>query len=153
MLPYVISISLISISAIVSSIYTDTESEWYKCADPNSSVPNYAFPYIWFFMYLLLAYITVKIFKFNNKTSMVYIVMILALCSLWSVVYFHYHRADISMGIITSIFIFSLSLLYTISVDKTNFVEPFLMIPFILWITYALILNFISANKDCNNLI
>lgn len=153
MIPYVISISLISISAIISSMYTDTESEWYKCADPKSSVPNYAFPYIWFFMYLLLSYITFRVFKLNHKPSMIYIVMILALCSIWSVVYFHYHRADIGIGILAAIWVFNFSLLYTFSLHKKNVVEPFLMIPFIAWITYALILNFISATKDCNNLV
>lgn len=153
MIPYIISISLISISAIISGMYTDTKSEWYKCADPKSSVPNYAFSYIWFFMYLILAYITFKIFRLNHRLAMIYIVIILALCSLWSVVYFHYHRADIGIGILSAIWIFNWVLLYTVSLHKTNFIEPVLLIPFIIWITYALILNFISANKDCNNLI
>lgn len=153
MIPHLISISLVSISAIISSVYTDIESEWYKCADPNGIVPNYAFPYIWFFLYLILAYVTFKIFKLNHTQGMVYIIMILTLCSLWSIVYFHYHKPVISIGILVAIFVLTSALLYIAVFENVKIFEPYLLVPFIVWISYAIVLNYISANKDCNNLI
>lgn len=153
MISFISSIFLVSISAIISSMYTDTNSKWYQCAKPNSILPDYAYMYVWFFMYILLMVITFKILKYKAKNTMFSILVILTLCSLWSVVYFYYHRADIALGIIIAIWIFSWDLLFTITVINKNIMDPFILIPFIIWITYASFLNSESADKDCNNLI
>jgi tryptophan-rich sensory protein len=153
MISLISSIFIVSISAIISTMYTDTKSKWYQCAKPNSILPDYAYMYVWLLMYIILMIITFKLFNYRDKPTIFSIILILILCSLWSVVYFYYHNANIALGIIIAIWIFSWDLLFSLTVMNKNMSDPVILFPFIIWISYAVFLNTDSANKDCDNLI
>lgn len=156
MISALVSIFLVSTSAIISSVYTDTNSDWYQCAKPNNQPPGYVFMYVWTFLYLCLMYLTYKIIKSGSKSMLFSMVIILILCSLWSITFFYLHRADISAGILVCIWIFSWDLLFNLiflNKKKRGGIDSILIIPFIAWISYALFLNMESSNKNCNNLI
>lgn len=134
-------VGTISTPFIIASIPT-----WYVTLNkPAFSPPNWIFGPVWTILYLLMgisAYLVwIKIVK-NNKVKMALLCFIaqLFLNFLWSIIFFRIHALLIA-------FINILILLLMILVTMMKFYPlskpaAYVLIPYILWVSFAAILNF-----------
>ena len=141
-----ISLALILLVTFVASgiggfVTSSFKEPWYsEIILPIFNPPNWVFGPVWTILYILMS---VAAWIAWNKTSNKKILQVyfvhLFFNSIWSVIFFGFHQifiALIDLGIIL-IFIFWLMKIYY-QVNKISFL---LMTPYLLWSSYALILN------------
>ena len=124
----------------VTSIYKEP---WYSTLiKPGFNPPDYIFPSIWVILYVSMAFAVWLIWINPKKTEkIIYIYFIhLLVNGSWSLFFFALHQIFISLVIIALIIILVLWLIklyYPI-----NKLSSFLMIPYLIWLGFAFLLNF-----------
>jgi tryptophan-rich sensory protein len=123
----------------VTSIYKEP---WYSTlVKPSFNPPDYLFPSVWTFLYISMAFGIWLIWINPKKTEkVIYIYFIhLFFNASWSVVFFALHQIFLALVVILIIIILVLWLMklyYPI-----NKVSAYLMIPYIIWLGFAFVLN------------
>ena len=124
----------------VTSIYKEP---WYSTLiKPGFNPPDYIFPSIWVILYVSMAFAVWLIWinpKKDEKIIYIYFIHLLINGS-WSIFFFGLHLILASLIIIVLIIIFVIWLIklyYPI-----NKLSSFLMIPYLMWLSYAFVLNF-----------
>ncbi len=133
-----ITFSASAIGGVVSSIYKEP---WYsQIIQPFFSPPSWVFGPVWTTLYVLMSmaiwlhWISLK----NKKTLIIYFIHIF-FNGTWSVIFFGFHQilyALLNLILILFFIIWLMSIYY-----KTNKLSFLLMLPYLLWSTYALLLN------------
>tara|TARA_Y100000590_G_scaffold448851_1_gene586125 strand:- start:8 stop:421 length:414 start_codon:yes stop_codon:yes gene_type:complete len=128
-------------SSIGGFVTSSFKEPWYsEIILPTFNPPSWVFGPVWTTLYILMS---VAAWIAWNKTSdkkilQVYFVH-LFFNSLWSVIFFGFHQifiALIDLGIILIFIIWLMKIYYQI--NKISFL---LMMPYLLWSSYALVLN------------
>jgi len=138
-----ILISIITFLAPVIGSYTTAsfKEPWYsEIILPSFNPPSWVFGPVWTTLYLLMSVAIWNAWKktSNRKLLLIYFIH-LFFNSIWSVIFFGFHKiglALIDLIIILVFIIFIMKILY-----KINLVSFYLFIPYLLWSSYALILN------------
>lgn len=112
---------------------------------PPFSPPNWIFGPVWMVLYLLMGISVFLIWqkglqKKRVKKSLLYFLFQLFFNFLWSLLFFGLHSPVFGLGDI--IILFSLILLTITSFYKLSTVAAYLLIPYILWVGFATMLNF-----------
>ena len=133
-----ITFSASAIGGVVSSIYKEP---WYsQITQPFFSPPSWVFGPVWTTLYVLMSmaiwlhWISLK----NKKTLIIYFIHIF-FNGIWSVIFFGFYQilyALLNLILILFFIIWLMSIYY-----KTNKLSFLLMVPYLLWSTYALLLN------------
>ena len=128
-------------SAIGSFITTSFKEPWYsEIILPSFNPPSWVFAPVWTILYIMMSVAVWKIWinTFDLKLLKLYFIH-LFFNATWSIVFFGFHQIGLALInlIIILIFIFLLMQRY-LAKDKISF---YLMIPYFLWSSYALILN------------
>ena len=114
---------------------------WYsELILPNFNPPSWVFPPVWSSLYLMMSLAIWKIWinYFNNKILKIYFIHIF-FNSTWTVVFFGFHQIGLALFNLIIILIFIIILMREyFTKDKISFI---LMIPYLIWSSYALILN------------
>ena len=116
---------------------------WYsQLVKSNYNPPDWIFAPVWTTLYLMM---TLAIWFFwhtkNRDMNTVYIYFIhIIFNTTWSIVFFGLHKIFLAL-IILLILIF-LIIILILRFKRVNLVSYYLMIPYLLWTTYALFLNF-----------
>ena len=141
-----ISLALILLVTFVASgiggfVTSSFKEPWYsEIILPAFNPPSWVFSPVWTALYILMSVaIWIVWIKTSNKKILQIYFVHLFFNSIWSVIFFGFHQifiALIDLGIIL-IFIFWLMKIYY-QVSKISFL---LMTPYLLWSSYALILN------------
>ena len=137
---YVISIpaSIITIPSVAT---------WYvDIVKPSFNPPNWVFGPVWTTLYALMSIAVwnvwndLKSTKLNyaKKVITIYFIHLLVAAS-WSYIFFGIHRIALAAFVIVCILAFIISLMRIYW--KINKVSFYLMIPYLLWSSYALLLN------------
>lgn len=136
-------------AGFIGSIFTsgEVDSEWYNSVKPIITPPDYVFPIVWNLLFLLIALsIWIVWMKSNNKLERRKIVYFYGLNLianiLWSLFYFKMHNpllAFIDLIVILITIILTIRTGYYI--DKRG---AWLLYPYLIWIIYAGLLNFLS---------
>ena len=130
----------------IGSIFTskNTKSEWYNSIRPSITPPNIVFPIVWNILFFLiglsLAYSWLKA-KSKIKTAVFYGINF-ALNIIWSVFYFAMKNPllaffDIILLIASTLYL----IIYNWKIDRK---ASYLLMPYLLWLLFASILNFLS---------
>jgi len=145
-----VSFILTFIAGAVGSAFTFSEiTSWYSTLNkPFFSPPNWVFGPVWTILYILMG-ISLYLFwktKVNNKlkkvkkNGFVFFGIQLVLNSLWSILFFGLHNPGIAFLEIIFLWLsILLSIKYFQKVSKTS---AYLLVPYILWVTFASLLNF-----------
>ena len=141
-LSLIIILLITFIAPMIGSYATSTFKEpWYsQIILPSFNPPSWVFAPVWSTLYLLmsLAIWRVWIKFFDTKLLKIYFVH-LFFNSTWSVVFFGFHLIGAALINLVIILIFiSILMKEYFSRDKVSF---YLMIPYLIWSSYALILN------------
>jgi len=130
------------IAPTIGSYATATFKEpWYsEIILPSFNPPSWVFAPVWSTLYLLMAIAIWKIWINSFDTRILKFFFIhLFFNSTWSIVFFGFHLIGLALINLIIILLFIIFLMKEyFTRDKTSF---YLMIPYLVWSSYALILN------------
>ena len=137
-----ISILSCQLIGILGSIFTmPAISSWYTTlTKPFFTPPSWLFAPVWTLLYLLMGISLYLVWtsKYTQK-SILYFEIQLFLNFLWSVVFFG--TRNIFNGFVVIVFLWFFILLTMIEFRKISKTSFRLLIPYLLWVTFASILN------------
>ena len=128
-------------SGIGSFVTSSYKEPWYsEILLPSFNPPSWVFGPVWTTLYVFMSVAAWSAWKKVSDKKILQIYFIhLFFNSIWSVIFFGFHQiffALIDLGIILVFIIWLMRIYY--QVNKISFL---LMIPYLLWSSYALILN------------
>jgi len=144
----IVSIVLVYLVAFIGSVFTssETNSSWYQQVRPSITPPNWVFPIVWNILFLLIGIsLYYAWISFKDKRAVIILFSTnLILNVLWSYFYFKLHNAALAFIDLIGIWLTLVILIYaTWKVSKKS---AYLLMPYLLWITFAGILNYLSIN-------
>lgn len=128
------------------------KSSWYQCIRPEITPPNYVFPIVWTILYICIGISLSQTLLLRDSEDRTILLCLytfnLIMNVLWSLVYFGIHDT------ITAMFILGLLILSTSFILwYTYLLLPswvfYILIPYLLWLCFAGVLNFLSTQKKC----
>ena len=132
-----------SASFIGGFVTLSFKEPWYsELIKSNYNPPDWVFAPVWTILYLMM---TLAIWFFwhskNRDIKTIYIYLIhIALNTTWSIVFFGLHQILLALLVLLLLIFFIIYLI--LRYKRVNLVSYYLMIPYLLWTTYALFLNF-----------
>ena len=132
------------VAFIGSSFTTPNIASWYSTlTKPSFAPPNWLFAPAWTILYILMAVAVFLIWQNRNnpqaKYALTFYFIQLALNSFWSVIFFGLHHPQLAFFEIIILWIFILiTLLKFYKIQRT---AGLLLIPYLLWVSFASILN------------
>lgn len=136
----------LSIGGISGYITANEIPAWYSTLNkPSFNPPNWIFTPVWTLLYILMGISLWLIWKSDVsstiKNTAIFIFAIqLILNFFWSIIFFSFHQLGFSLIEIALFWIFillSIFKFYPISTTAT-----YLLIPYLLWVSFASVLNF-----------
>lgn len=133
------------LTASVGSYFTqNTKSSWYQTIKPNITPPNFVFPIVWTILFILIAislYFVLEKNKSRNLVTLSYGVNFFINIS-WSIIYFYLKNPRIAFFQLILLFISIIIMIYTsYKIDRKS---AYLLIPYLLWVGFAGVLNYLS---------
>ena len=131
-----------SSSFIGGFVTVSFKEPWYsQLVKSNYNPPDWVFAPIWTTLYLMM---TLAIWFFwhskNRDMNTVYIYFIhIVFNTTWSIVFFGLHQ--ILLALIVLLVLIFLIIILILRFKRVNLLSYYLMIPYLLWTTYALFLN------------
>jgi tryptophan-rich sensory protein len=142
----VIAIVVSELAGIIGSFFTVSAiPTWYATlAKPALNPPSWIFGPVWTTLYALMGISLFLIWKNQTKTSkktaycLFYIQLILN--AIWSVIFFYYH--NIGGALVDIIFLWFAILATIVLFAKISRSAAWLLVPYILWVSFAIYLNY-----------
>lgn len=119
--------------------------DWYRAlAKPSWRPPDWLFGPVWFVLYLCIAVSGWLVWRVEDghgaELALTVYAVHLVLNGLWSVVFFRLRRPDLAFVEIVCLWV---SILATIAVfHPVNETASYILVPYLLWVTFAMVLNF-----------
>ena len=137
---FIITFSASFIGGLVTISFKDP---WYsQLVKSNFNPPDWIFAPVWTALYLMM---TLAIWFFwhskNREMNTIYIYFIhIVFNTTWSVVFFGFH--NIFLALVNLIILILLIVILILRFRRVNKVSSYLMIPYLLWSSFALFLNY-----------
>lgn len=114
---------------------------WYRNLDkPDWTPPNWMFPVIWALLYVLIALAATRISEVpDNDLALALWGLQITINTLWSGVFFGLHRMLAGAVIIAALWVTVLAT--TVLFWGHDVIAALMMVPYLIWGTYALALN------------
>jgi|TARA_X000000368_G_C22694512_1_gene564042 tryptophan-rich sensory protein len=130
------------IAPVIGSYVTSVFKEpWYsEIIQPSFNPPSWVFPPVWSTLYVMMsiAIWRVWIAFFNSRILKLYFFHLFFNC-IWSIIFFGFHQIGLALiNIIVILFFIIILMKEYLKIDKLSF---YLMIPYFLWSSFALVLN------------
>ncbi len=143
----IISIAIPQVVGFIGSIVTiPAISSWYKTLNkPVFNPPNAVFGPVWTILFLLMGIslylIWIKDLKSKKVKEGMNVFMIqLGLNLLWSIIFFGFHY--LFLAFVDIVVLWGLILITILKFSKISKPAAYLLIPYLLWVSFAAILNF-----------
>lgn len=145
----IVSLVIVYLVAFIGSLFTSpvTDSAWYESIKPSITPPNWVFPVVWNILFFLIA-ISLYISWINsNKKQKNLVVWVFGinfvLNILWSGLYFGLKNPLFAFYELILLWVsIIIMILVTCRINKTS---SYLLIPYFLWVSFAGVLNYLSA--------
>jgi len=141
-----ICIGVCLVTGFIGSIFTSASiPTWYTTLEkPSFNPPNWLFAPVWTILFILMGISAFLVWRVglsepNVKVSLVLFIIQLVLNAFWSVTFFGL-RSPIA-GLIVIVILWVAILLTILSSIKVSITAGILLIPYILWVSFASILN------------
>lgn len=146
-LKLILSIVICQAAGLIGTVFTlDSIPTWYAALNkPSFNPPNWLFGPVWTILYLMMGISLFIIWKEDLKNKVVKsaftVFMIqLFLNTIWSIVFFG--MQSISGGLIIIVLLWIMILITILKFMKISRVAGILLIPYLLWVSFATFLNF-----------
>ena len=124
--------------------------DWYKSLNkPSWTPPDWVFPIAWLYLYIAMSYSLVRVYgASNNDLFLIFWALQLVFNTLWTPVFFGLHR--IKLGFIILLCLWVSVIIMVVLAFYTDLIAGLLLTPYIVWGSYAGVLNFsiIQLNKE-----
>lgn len=132
--------------AIVGYLNKNAMSTYEALKKPFFNPPGIVFPIVWTILYILMGIAAYRIFMKNkqgvdDKGGYFYYLVQLMINFLWSFVFFTFRLYGVSFIVIIILFI--LILITLIKFIKVDRIAGFLLIPYLIWVSFAGVLNYL----------
>lgn len=136
-----ISIALCLSAGFIGSLFTQASvNTWYQgLSKPWFNPPSYVFGPVWTVLYILMGVSFYLVWMKKSKVSIVLFAIQLALNVLWSALFFGLRSLFLSS--IEIVILWSMIMFMMIYFYKVSRTAAYLLIPYILWVSFALVLN------------
>jgi translocator protein len=139
------SIIICQLAGIIGSFFTvSSVSTWYLTLNkPFFNPPSWVFGPVWITLYFLMGislYLIWNNYNKDSKLAVTFFSIQLVLNSLWSILFFGLRNP--LLAFIEIIVLWAFILLTIIYFYKKSKTAAYLLIPYILWVSFAAILNF-----------
>lgn len=130
----------------IGSFFTskNTGSEWYNSIKPSITPPSWVFPVVWNFLFVLIsfslyfAWINAKTKQSKRKVIIVFGINFI-LNILWSILFFGLKETSFAFVEILLLWVSTLAIILV--VKKISKKSAWLIIPYLIWLSFATILN------------
>jgi translocator protein len=142
-LKLIISIVVCLAVGFIAGIWTSSSiNSWYSTLNkPSFNPPNWLFGPVWTILYILMGISLYLVWNQNgSKIAIMFFVLQLLLNFLWSFLFFQMKNPLIAF--IEIIFLLAMIIITAIKFYPISTTAAYLMIPYIIWVTFASILNF-----------
>jgi len=142
----VISIVVCLLAGIIGSLFTSNNiPTWYATINkPAFNPPNWIFAPVWTTLYVMMGVSLFLVWRQSNKVNISYAVIFfsiqLILNTLWSFIFFGMKL--LLLGFIEICLLWVFILISIISFSGISSTASFLLIPYLLWVSYAAVLNY-----------
>ena len=141
------SVAVCLFAGVIGSIFTyPSIPTWYAgLIKPALNPPNWIFGPVWTTLYILMGislYLIIKKGKPDRTiiTAIIFFALQLTLNTFWSIIFFGWHM--IFLALITIIALWVLILINIVLFYKIDKLAGILLIPYILWVSFATYLNY-----------
>lgn len=127
-------------AGIIGSVFTvSSVNTWYMTLNkPFFNPPSFIFAPVWTILYFLMG--LSLYFAWEKKSNLKWFYIQLVLNALWSIIFFGFKNPMIALVEIVCLWV---AILMTIKgFWKKNRFSAYLLIPYLLWVSFATILNF-----------
>jgi benzodiazapine receptor len=142
-----ISIVVCQLAGIVGAVFTTTSVQtWYgTIVRPEFAPPNWIFGPVWTTLFTLMGVAAFLVWKKglehkNVRVALRIFALQLVLNTLWSIIFFRFH--NLGGALIELIFLWIAILVTIITFYKVSGTAAYLLIPYILWVSFAGYLNY-----------
>ncbi|MBS3089029.1 tryptophan-rich sensory protein [Candidatus Pacearchaeota archaeon] len=142
-----LSFLVVLLVAAAGSLFASSKrnTEWYQSIKPEITPPNYIFPLVWNILFTLIAislYIAWTSSSPKQKNKLILFFGInLALNLVWSIIFFTLKNPALAFA---ELILFWLSIIYILIITyKINKISAYLLVPYLLWVTFAGYLNYL----------
>ncbi|MEN9407517.1 MAG: hypothetical protein RLZZ455_733 [Candidatus Parcubacteria bacterium] len=132
--------------AVGSSFTFDSLSNWYPTLiKPSFQPPNYLFGPVWTTLYFLMGVAFYDVWvKHTGRSSnwlgaVTFFLIQIILNTLWSIVFFGLHQIGVALLVI--LVLWFMILLCIIAFSRVSKIAAILLVPYILWVSFASVLN------------
>ena len=153
----IIALIVPQLFAIAGALFTETGlNSWYNLIEkPAFNPPNWVFGPVWTILYILMGISAFliwrqKLDKKEIRFALLIFIFQLALNLFWSFIFFGLENPGIALTEIISLWFAILATI--IAFYQINKVAAYLLIPYILWVSFAAFLNYSiwNLNNDAN---
>lgn len=146
---FIACLAVVAIVALAGSIFTapSISSGWYERIKPDIVPPNFVFPVAWTALYLLIAvsmYFAWTGAK-NKMNAMVPYAINLFLNAFWSYAFFGLRDAAFGFVVLVALWLSIIAMIA--AVWKVEKKAAWLLAPYLLWVSFAGILNYLAIGK------
>ncbi len=141
-----LALVICQMAGILGAIFTTPAiNGWYTSLNkPGFNPPNWIFGPVWTLLYLMMGVSLYLVWKTKpskgRKLAMTMFGVQLGFNSLWSIIFFGLKRPDLALVEITVLWIFIL--LTILRFWKVSKLATWLLVPYLLWVSFASVLNF-----------
>lgn len=143
----IFSILICQAAGIIGSLFTTSSiSSWYSTINkPGFNPPNWIFGPVWISLYIMMGISLYLVWQKSGlhgvsvKKAIILFGIQLALNSLWSIIFFGLHSPMAAFFEIVVLWVFIL--LTILEFWKISLFAGRLLVPYLLWVTFASILN------------
>ena len=142
---FIISTLMCQLAGFIGSFFTiKSVSTWYLTLNkPLFSPPSWIFSPVWIILYLLMSisfYLVWTSKSKNKKIALNFFLIQLSFNTLWPILFFG--LKSISLAFIDIVLLWIFILITISSFYKISKMSAYLLAPYILWVSFAMILNF-----------
>ena len=145
-LKLIVSVVISQAAGAIGSLFTvQNIPTWYAGLNkPSFNPPNYLFGPVWITLYFMMGIAFFLVWKnsgkFDIKVPAILFITQLVLNALWSIIFFGMKNP--MLGFIEIIILWAFIVLCVIKFYPVSKIAAWLLIPYLLWVSFASVLNF-----------
>lgn len=142
----IFSLIIVYVVGFVGSLFTSINNDWYESVRPSITPPSFVFPIVWNILFFLIALSLYFAWINSKKSEKKKIALVfginLILNALWSLFYFKLQNPLFAFFELILIWISIIAMM--IVTYKIKKISAYLLIPYLLWVSFAGVLNWLS---------